>query len=192
MEVGSRMNNFTEKQQQYIRAIADHILVEGIQKTSLKNMAQAAGTSDRMLMHYFKDKLEIEKLVLTLISEDLIKLLHQDSERMYSFQELLLLLKNAVQSEEVRPYLNLWFEITHLSSGETEPYATVTKRIGHSFWEWMRSVYKEDELVQIEADSLVSLLIVMTEGLVVLDKAQLIPQMQLAVDALLHLYNREI
>ena len=184
------MSNFEDKQQHYIEAIAAYVLDAGIKGASLKRMAEAAGTSDRMLMHYFKDKHEIETLVLTAISEDLIRLLNQGEGRTLAFRELLLLLNEALQSETVRPYLDLWFEITSLASGGQEPYATVTTNIGQSFWEWLMSVFEADDTIPIERDALVSLLFVVTEGLVVLDKARLAPQMKLAVEALLQLYDR--
>lgn len=69
------VDKFEQKRQDYTHRIAQATLASSIKEMSLKKMATAAGTSDRMLMHYFKDKQDIETAVLTAISRELIELL---------------------------------------------------------------------------------------------------------------------
>ena len=40
-------------------AIADHLLKEGLARTGVRQLAAAAGISDRMLLYYFKNKDEV-------------------------------------------------------------------------------------------------------------------------------------
>jgi AcrR family transcriptional regulator len=39
--------------------LAGHLLATGLARTSVRQMAAAAGVSDRMLLYYFKDKAEV-------------------------------------------------------------------------------------------------------------------------------------
>ena len=42
-----------------IAAIGAHLLARGLAETSLRQLAAAAGASDRMLLYYFTDKADI-------------------------------------------------------------------------------------------------------------------------------------
>lgn len=58
-----------------IERLTDHVLAHGLSASSLRPLAKAAGTSDRMLLYYFKDKAEIISAVLQLISARLLVML---------------------------------------------------------------------------------------------------------------------
>ena len=42
-----------------VERLADHVLAHGLSASSLRPLAKAAGTSDRMLLYYFADKSEM-------------------------------------------------------------------------------------------------------------------------------------
>mgnify|MGYP003390332937 CR=1 FL=1 len=60
-----------------IDTLADHVLAEGLSASSLRPLAKAAGTSDRMLLYYFKDKAEVIAAVLERIAARLVAMLDQ-------------------------------------------------------------------------------------------------------------------
>ena len=58
-----------------VERLADHVLVHGLVAASLRPLAKAAGTSDRMLLYYFSDKTEIIAATLQRIAERMVTLL---------------------------------------------------------------------------------------------------------------------
>ena len=46
----------SDKRAALIDKLADHVLADGLLHASLRPLAKAVGTSDRMLLYYFKDK----------------------------------------------------------------------------------------------------------------------------------------
>ena len=64
--------------------MADHILSNGLQSSSLRQISAAAETSDRMLLYYFTNKEDMLTATLNLISERFIELLNSvQFEQMY-------------------------------------------------------------------------------------------------------------
>ena len=182
------MDKFELKRQAYTAKIAEYVLHHGISGASLRKMADAAATSDRMLMHYFKDKSDIETRVLTAISEELMDLLNENLTLRLGFRDFLLFIREAIKDQRIKPYLNLWFEVTHLATGNKEPYVTVMQEIGKSFEQWIDRVYAPtpDE----NGPQLAALLFVITEGLVVLDRIEMPDRMVRAIDGMIGLYDQ--
>jgi AcrR family transcriptional regulator len=50
------MNSNTDISAKYTSALADYVLTHGVSQSSLRPMAKAAGTSDRMLVYHFGSK----------------------------------------------------------------------------------------------------------------------------------------
>ena len=53
------MNFRNERREAAIERMADYVLSEGLGAATLRPLAAAAGTSDRMLLYYFADKDEL-------------------------------------------------------------------------------------------------------------------------------------
>ncbi|MFY8208820.1 MAG: TetR/AcrR family transcriptional regulator, partial [Caulobacter sp.] len=49
------MNVRDEQRARVIAVLADHLLATGLSQASLRQLAAAAGVSDRMLLYYFAD-----------------------------------------------------------------------------------------------------------------------------------------
>ena len=182
------MDNFSKKKEAYIERIAGYILQNGINESSLKKMADAALTSDRMLMHYFKDKEEILNLTLMQISQDFISLLNSDPQLKLGFDEFVIFLGEAIKDNRVRPYLNLWLELIHLASNGKDPYFAVSKKIGETYWGWLLQVYRP--AVNEDKNRMAALIYALTEGFVFLDKIDMGDKIDLALEAILFLYKR--
>ncbi len=178
------MDKFEQKRQDYTHHIAKATLASSIKEMSLKKMATAAGTSDRMLMHYFKDKQDIETAVLTAISQELIDLLQQPDLKL-EFTAFVRFLRQAIDEPRIKPYLNLWFEITHLATSQGSRIRRSRGRSGNrSTIGLNRSMYQQRGKMSI---SKLRLLFVFTEGLVVLNKIGLEERMDAAVEAMIAL-----
>lgn len=176
------MESFELKKEKYIERISEYVLVNGISDSSLKKMAEAALTSDRMLMHYFKDKSEIMVHVLNTLNRQLICLLGGNSQLRMEFSDCLHYINQALKEPSFGPYLNLWFEIVHLSSKGEEPYVSIGKEIGETYMEWLKTIYQPKETENYEG--MTSLLYALTEGFVFLNKINMNNRITLAIGAL--------
>lgn len=132
---------------------ADHLLEHGIQGASLRPLAAAVGTSDRMLLHYFVNKEELMTAALNLIAARMITLLESARPTQIPFHDLL-------------PYLRLWLELAALSARE-EAYQRIARQIGDRFYEWLA------EALQVETEEerapMTALAYAIIEGFVFLD-----------------------
>lgn len=156
-----------EKRSQLIDQLADHVLAEGLLHASLRPLAKAVGTSDRMLLYYFKDKNDLIEAVLDRITQRITLVLDQSTApEPLPLDQLALLLVQSMKSDLFWPYLRLWLEVAALSAGGDPLYQAVGERIGRGFVDWGASQLK----VETEADRArdAAKLLVQVEGSVLL------------------------
>lgn len=150
-----------------VERLADYVLAEGLSASSLRPLAQAAGTSDRMLLYYFKDKAEIITSVLQLISARLIVMLGERAapeplpieQLQHQFADMLLV-------DELWPYMRIWLEVGSRSAMGDPFYRAVGEQIGRGFFEWGKAQLKSDDAEQREIDA--ARLLVSIEGMLFL------------------------
>ena len=161
------MNKTEVKKQIIIEKLADHLLVQGMKSSSLRQLAAAAGMSDRMLLHYFENKDELLTATLILINERLIRILKSTSTKQMPFQILLPHLAMMIKNPLIRPNLKLWLELVTLTNVEEEPYLATARQICDTFFGWLTSI------VQVEREEdrvpLASLAFATIEGFVLMD-----------------------
>lgn len=160
------MNLAKTKREKLVEMLADHVLAHGLHTASLRPLAAAAGTSDRMLLHYFSDKADLLTAVLMRVSERLQALLHEAGLEPQPVDRLLPLLGSLLNDARVRPYLQLWLELAARATHD-ELSRSIAKQIMSGFHRWMASlliVRREDE-----RESQASLVLATLEGLVLLD-----------------------
>ncbi len=155
------------KKQSIIEKMAEYILLNGIQKVSLRILAKAIGTSDRMLMHYFKDKEELLTAVLTYISDSFLEILKANQTEKMPMQILIPFLYQAMKNEMIRPYIRLWLELAALAAHKEEPYYTIGREIYTSYINWIYLAIQVEKEEDKEHISAITLAIV--EGFVFLD-----------------------
>ena len=83
------MEKTEAKRQLIFNQIADHLLASGMKDSSLRQLAAAIGTSDRMLLHYFVNKEELMTAALNLVAARMISLLESTGAQQMPFQTLL-------------------------------------------------------------------------------------------------------
>ena len=155
------------RRQQILERTADHVLAHGLQGASLRPLAAAAGTSDRMLLHYFADKEALLTATLTLITQRLIAMLEHAQTDPLPFQRLLPHLADMMQDARLQPYLRLWLELVALAAGEQEPFRTTARHIANTFVTWIAGaliVEREDDRAPLAA-----LTLAIIEGCIIFD-----------------------
>jgi len=94
----------TEIKRQFIlNKIADHLLANGMKDSSLRQLATAIGTSDRMLLHYFVDKEELMTAALYLVAARLIDILEGTRSNQMPYQTLVPHLAGMIKEPGIRP-----------------------------------------------------------------------------------------
>jgi AcrR family transcriptional regulator len=151
-----------------IDRMANHLLREGLPGASLRPLAIAAGTSDRMLLYYFANKDEILSATLEHVALRLAGLLDEivPSTTRLSFGTLLSELWAATGSPTLQPFMRLWLDLAGSAARGLEPHRATSGHIADGFLAWIASRLDVPEADR--AGSAAALLAVI-EGLVVLD-----------------------
>lgn len=161
------MNKADARREEMLEKLADHVLAHGLQGASLRPLAAAAGTSDRMLLHYFANKEELLTAILTLVNRRQVAMLDAAQAKDIPFESLLHLLAGMLKDPQVQPYLRLWLELAALAAGGEEPHRTVARKIGDDFYTWIAAALHVER--EEDRQPMASLALVTLEGLVLLD-----------------------
>ena len=164
-----------------ISRMADHLLATGLAGSSLRPMAAAAGTSDRMLLYYFADKDDVLASTLGEVAGRLAGMLEDGAPTPMPFRELLAVLWSSMRSPTLTPYISLWLEVAAASGRGVEPYRRIGGAIADGFLAWTA----QRLLVEDEADRphLAALLLSTFDGLAMLDAVGRSAQADAAVAA---------
>jgi AcrR family transcriptional regulator len=126
-----------EKRSMIIDRLADHILAHGLVASSLRPLAKAAGTSDRMLLYYFTDKAEIISATITRIAERMTaSLLARTASQPLPLNDLIAHLSTIVLQAEFWPYMCVWVELASRAARGDPLYVPIAAQIGEGFLGW--------------------------------------------------------
>lgn len=94
-----------------IDRVADYLLANGLDAATLRPLARAIGTSDRMLLYYFPDKQALLAAATARIADRLMTLLADVPATPQPPAALTGLLATAARDPALAPYLALWLDI---------------------------------------------------------------------------------
>ena len=147
--------------------LADHVLAHGLAAASLRPLAKAAGTSDRMLLYYFSDKADVIAATLSLVGARLVALM---AARMAAdpvpLADLRGRLAKVVLADDLWPYMRVWLEIAALSARGDAMYRTIGEAMARGFLAWGEAQLASPTPEQRRVDA--AQLLVTVEGLLVL------------------------
>jgi AcrR family transcriptional regulator len=150
-----------------VERLADYVLANGLSASSLRPLAKAAGTSDRMLLYYFKDKAEIITAVLQLVSARLLEMLGEHTAPApLPINDLRRQFADILFVDDLWPYMRIWLEVASKAAMGDAYYRTVGEQIGRGFLEWGKAQLKSDNEAQRDIDA--AKLLVSIEGMLVL------------------------
>jgi AcrR family transcriptional regulator len=153
-----------------IERMADHVLREGLSGATLRPLAAAAGTSDRMLLYYFADKDEALAETLTRIAMRLTAMLDAalPPGTRLPYYELLATLWAATGTDALRPYMSVWIELAAAAARDVPPHTAIAKGIMSGFAAWAADHLEAPEP---QRDAQAALLIGTLDGLLLLAAA---------------------
>ncbi|MDJ0921979.1 MAG: TetR/AcrR family transcriptional regulator [Henriciella sp.] len=147
--------------------LADHVLKDGLMNASLRPLAKAVGTSDRMLLYYFEDKADLIGAILDRISERVTQLLEQSApQKPLPMEELTPTLLQAVSSDAFWPYLRLWLQMAAFSADGDPVFKTAGERIGRGFVAWTEAQLSAPDAASRARDA--AEILILIEGSVLL------------------------
>lgn len=155
------MNIRESRREAVLERVADHMLAHGLAQSSVRALAQAAGTSDRMLFYYFADKDEIVVAALRMLSLRLAAVL--PSGPPLAADDLLAELGVVMRGPALRPFMRLFLELVILSARDEEPYRRVAGAIADGFLAWIAARLDPPD------EAAAARLIAMLDGVVLLD-----------------------
>jgi AcrR family transcriptional regulator len=150
-----------------LERLADHMLAEGIGASSLRPLAKAAQTSDRMLLYYFKDKAELTAATLDVVVARLVAVLGaQPASAPLPYDKLLPKMAALVLADDIWPYMRLWLEVASLAARGDVLFQAIGEKIGRGFLAWDAAQLDSATPEAREADA--ARLLVTIEGMVLL------------------------
>ena len=157
-------------QQRDILRMARFVLENGLDRATLRPLAAAAGTSDRMLIYRFGSKDRLIAAILAHLAEDLAGLLEQalpPAEGVGAAQRIDAII-GLLRTPAVRPYLRLWLEILARALRGEAAFEGIAAGIMDRFLAWV-----EREVPPLRPDPRHSARAVLTllEGVIVMEAA---------------------
>lgn len=128
-----------DRREAAIERMADHVLAAGLAAATLRSLAAATGTSDRMLLYYFDDKEELLTATLARIASRMIDQLDGavPAEPRRPFSELLQQVRTAMASEALQPFMPLWLELASGAARGGRPHREIAGEIADGFLAWV-------------------------------------------------------
>jgi len=148
-----------DRREAAIELMADHVLSEGLGAATLRPLAAAAGTSDRMLLYYFADKDELITATLNRIAARMIAQLDGaiPVAPRRCFSVLLKQVWVTMGSENLRPFMHVWLDLASGAARGVQPHRAVAGEIANGFLAWAA--------IRLELESDAPLFITSIEGM---------------------------
>lgn len=160
-----------ERREAVIERMADHLLLEGLGAATLRPLAAAAGTSDRMLLYYFADKDELLSATLQRLAARMTAELDEAVPigRLRSFPMLLEEVWAALASHGLKRFMHLWLDLAAGAARGLQPHQNVAGTIADGFLAWVTSRLKAPRGTKLALSA--ALFLASVEGMLFLEAA---------------------
>jgi len=121
-----------------VERLTDFILTQGLDAATLRPLAAAAGTSDRMLLYYFADRQAILAAVLANAGLRLAEQLSALSDAMpRDAPALEAELLSLTASPDLAPYMRLWIDVAARAARGDPLLRAVGEQVARGFLAWI-------------------------------------------------------
>ena len=151
-----------------LAAMAPHVLANGLATASLRPLAKAARTSDRMLIYHFGSKEELVAALLDYLAQSFSDGLDaaRPTEPAGSRAECLAQIVPLIRRPELAGHLRIWFEaVSHAKAGEPI-YAKAVHEIQAYFLNWVQLRLPVDDP---DPEAATALILTILDGIEMLD-----------------------
>lgn len=121
------------------KRLAAHLLETGLSRTSLRQLAQAAGVSDRMLLYYFADKAEVLSSVMARVAGELALRLAEAIPDGAPLKPAELVRRAAAftTGPDMRRFMRLWVEVVAAAARGEAPFPAIVAQVMAGFRLWV-------------------------------------------------------
>lgn len=169
-----------DRKSDLIQRLADHVLAHGMAAASLRPLAAAVGTSDRMLLYYFPDKAALIADVLGEIAGRMTTMLNANgAPGPLPAAALLARLMPLLFDETVSPFMQLWLEIAAQAARGDATCQRVGGDIARGFVAWLADQIEGSEMAAKTSEAVRLLMTI--EGAVLLNSLGLGDDVQRAM-----------
>lgn len=136
-----------EKKIVWLNAMGDYVLENGLKAASLRPLAKAAGTSDRMLIYHFGTKDELITQLLKYLFERLGRTLKSafPTDRAKSRADCALNIMSYNDASDYKAYMKVWLEVVASSAYNDSIFASIGKTLTNDLEEWIVSYLPEND-----------------------------------------------
>lgn len=139
------MTPFSDKRALILDKLADHVLAHGLAASSLRPLAKAAGTSDRMLLYYFADKSELVAAILQHIAGRMVTMMEAVSPpEPLPYEALLARIMATLDDPAFSPYMRVFLEVASGAANGDEALSSIGEGIGRGFLQWGKAQLQSD------------------------------------------------
>ena len=141
-----------------LTGVVDHLLERGLGSASLRSLAAAVGTSDRMLLYYFSTKDALMLVAFAALVQRQSTLLDQILPHgRQPFAVLLAQMWQILKAPDYEPYMRIWYDALGRAAQGEDLYRTLTSRVLDLWFEWFEphssapSAQRRDEIAAVIA-----------------------------------------
>jgi AcrR family transcriptional regulator len=133
------MTTRDDQREKVVAALSRHLLATGLSQVSLRQLASAAGVSDRMLLYYFADKADVLASVIGRIVGEMSAELAASLPEGERFPPAALIARAAAftTGDALQPYMRLWIEMVAAAARREEPFVTIAAQVMAGFQAWV-------------------------------------------------------
>lgn len=145
------------------------MLNSGLSATSLRQLAAAAGVSDRMLLYYFADNAEVLAAAMAQIAGDIGVQLAEaiPPGPLLPPATLIGAAARITTAPAMKPYMRLWIEVVAASARGEAPFPAIAREIATGFRLWIEA--RLDPAGLPDPVGTVALILATVDGLALLD-----------------------
>jgi AcrR family transcriptional regulator len=153
-----------------LQAMVGYVLQHGLADASLRPLARAAGTSDRMLIYHFGSKQQLIGAILIKLGESFGQVLDIQfaARRANDRQACLTEVARIVRSPQMRPIMRVWMQVLAASAAGETAYLETGRTIIERLTGWVEGHLPAADP---EPTQTARTMLVLIEGAVVLDLA---------------------
>jgi AcrR family transcriptional regulator len=120
-------------------ALEQHVLAHGLNSASLRPLAAAADTSDRMLIYHFGSKDGLIRALLLHLAQRIEAALTQTlpAGPFASETALIIQVVTLMRAPAYRPYMRLWFDIVSAAAQGQQAHLQAGRAIVDSYLAWI-------------------------------------------------------
>lgn len=158
-----------EQRETVVERLAAHLLETGLSRTSLRQLAAAAGVSDRMLLYYFADKAEVLSAVMTRVAGELAMRLAEaiPGDTPLKPAELVRRAAAFTTGPEMRRFMRLWVEVVAAAARGEAPFPAIVAQVMAGFQLWVDS--RLDLPAGADREGTAAAIIAVIDGLALVD-----------------------